>query len=114
MKIIKEKINIAELKEMSKKMTPNLVKAMVNIETNAFAVDAGLHADLMQLLIEEENVNPEMTWGINLLPDKQGEDFIEFDSMMNIKPAIGNMSREVENEETREKIRKIVSEHIEL
>ena len=44
----------------------------------------------------------------NLYLEKSGDDFIEFDSMVNIKPAFGNRSRGVENEEIREKIKKIV------
>ncbi len=114
MQIIKEKISIAELQEMSKKMQYALVKGMVDIEKKVMALDAGMHADLMELLIEEERVNPETTWGFNLFPDKQGDDFIEFDSMMNIKPAIGNMSREVENEEIRQKMREIIMSHVAL
>jgi len=50
MKIVKDKIAILELKEMAKKMHDNLVKAMVDVEKEIIAVDAGLHADLMELL----------------------------------------------------------------
>ena len=52
MKIIKDKIKIAELKEMQKNMLGNLVKAVVDIEKEIMAVDAPLHADLMEFLIE--------------------------------------------------------------
>jgi hypothetical protein len=41
-----------------------------------------------------------------------GEDFIEFDSMVNIKPGFGNRSRDVENPEIKEKIKKIISQLI--
>ena len=37
-----------------------------------------------------------------------GEDFIEFDSMINLKPQFGNRSRSVENEEIQNKIREVV------
>jgi hypothetical protein len=112
MKIVKDKIEIAELKEMSEKMFGSLVKAMVDVEKNIIAVDAPMHADLLDLLIEKEGSEPKDLWGINIYPEKLGEDFVEFDSMMNLKPALGNKTRGVENEETRRKIIEIVSKLI--
>lgn len=108
MKIVKDKIEIAELKEMSKKMFGDLVKAMVDIEKEIIAVDAPMHSDLLEFLIEIKNSEPQNLWGINIYPDKSGDDFIEFDSIMNFKPGLGNKSRGVDNEETRKKIIKII------
>ena len=112
MKIVKDKIAIPELKEMAKKMHDNLVKAMVDVEKEIMAVDAGLHADLMELLIEEENSEPKNVWGINIFPDKTGDDLIEFDSMMNVKPAFNNRTRGVDDEKIRKKITDIISKII--
>lgn len=109
MKIIKDKIGITDLKEMALKMHGNLVKIMVDIEKNIIAVDAPMHSDLLELLIKEENSEPKNLWGINIHPDKGGDDFIEFDSMMNFKPALENRSRNVEDSAIREKIINIVS-----
>jgi len=108
MKIVKEKIEISELKEMSTRMFGNLVKAVVDIEKEIMAVDAELHVDEEQLLIEQENCEPKNLWGINIHPDVVGKDFVEFDSMINLKPGLGNRSRGVEDAEIREKIIKIV------
>ena len=112
MKIVKDKIEISELKEMAEKMHDNLVKVMVDVEKEIIAVDAGLHADLMEFLIEKENSEPENIWGINIFPDKYGDDLIEFDSMMNIKPALGNRTRGVDDESIRIKITQIVNKLI--
>ena len=108
MKIIKNEINLSELKEMAKNMHGNLVKAMVDIEKEIIAVDAPLHSDLMEFLIEQENSEPKNLWGINFYPDNQGDNFIEFDSMMNIKPNLGNRTRGIDNKEIRDKIINIV------
>ena len=110
MKIVKDQLQITEIKEMAKKMHGNFVKAIVDIEKKIMAVDAPLHADLFELLIREENSEPQYLWGINFHPDKTGEDFIEFDSMMNIKPSLGNRTRGIENEEIKNKIIEIVNE----
>jgi hypothetical protein len=108
MKIVKDKIEIIELKEMSEKMFGNLVKAMVDVEKEIMAVDAPMHSDLLEFLMEKENCEPKDLWGINIYPEKSENDFIEFDSIMNFKPGLGNKSRGVESEEIREKIIKIV------
>ena len=109
MKIVKDKIEISELKEMAENMHGNLVKVMVDIEKEVIALDAPLHSDLMEYLIEEGHSESQNLWGINIYPEKQGDDFIEFDSMMNLKPALGNKTRGIEKEEIREKIKKIIN-----
>ena len=78
-------------------MYDNLVKAVVDIEKNLMAVDAGLHSDLEELLIEDSSL-PKNLWGINLWPEESEDKFIEFDSMINLKPALGNRTRGVEKE----------------
>lgn len=93
---------------MSKKMFGNLVKAMVDIERGIMAVDAPMHADLLGFLMEKENSEPKNLWGINIYPEKSGDDFIEFDSIMNVRPDLGNKTRGVENEATRKKIIEII------
>ena len=109
MKIVKDKIEVLELKEMAEKMHGSFVKAIVDIEKGIMAIDAPMHSDLLELLVKEENSEPKSLWGINIHQDKEGEDFIEFDSMMNLKPALGNKTRGVENPETKAKIITIVN-----
>ena len=49
-------------------------------------------------------------WGINLYLDEgEIDDLVEFDSMINIRPAAGNRSRSVENPEIQQKIKTVVS-----
>jgi len=114
MKIIKnqDKIEIAELKEMSKKMFDSLVKAVVDIEKEIMAVDSELHIDLEQFLIETESCEPKNLWGINIYPDLNMPDRIEFDSMINLKPAWGNRARGIDSAEIRDKIVKITEKLI--
>ncbi len=108
MKIIKDGINIEELRRMAPGMFGNLVKAVVDIEKKIMAVDAGLHADEEQLLIESGSEQKNL-WGINIYPEIKDENWIEFDSMINLRPSQGNKSRGVENEEIRNKIINIVN-----
>ena len=108
MKIVKDKIESAELKEMAKIFNGVFVKAVIDVEKEIMAVDGELHMDLLMLLIEKESSEPKNIWGINLYPEKTGEDFIEFDSMVNIKPGLGNRTRGVDSADIKEKIKAVV------
>lgn len=110
MKIITktEKISRDELAEMARAIFGDFVKGVVDVEKKIFAVDAELHADLETVLLEKGS-KQDVLWGINLYPEENGEDFIEFDSMINIRPRQGNRSRSVENLELQKKIREIVT-----
>ena len=110
MKIVnaKNKIRNLELQNMAEKMFGSLVKGVIDIEKEIMAVDAELHSDEEAWLLENGSEQKNI-WGINLYPSKQGEDFIEFDSMMNLKPGMGNKSRYVEDEKIRERIIEIVN-----
>jgi hypothetical protein len=109
MVLVKNKISVAELEEMARNMFGNLVKAVVDIDLETMAVDAELHADEEALLLESGS-RQEHLWGINIYPemDRNGPDFIEFDSMINLRPSQGNRSRCVENPEIRKRIISIV------
>ena len=108
MKTIKDQITIQELEEMAKKMFGNLIKAVVDIEKEIMVVDMELHSDGQEILIENGSKN-ENTWGINIYPEIKNDDWIEFDSMINLKPAFGHRARGIENSEIRKKILEIVN-----
>lgn len=105
MKIIKDVLTLSELNEMAKNMFDNLVKAVVDIDQKIMAVDAPMHSDEEAQLMKAGSKQEDL-WGINLYPEKYGEDFVEFDSMINIKPNQKNRSRGVDDP----KIRKIIIE----
>ena len=65
----------------------------------------------MPFLLSKES-NQDSLWGINLYPEDPGEDFIEFDSMINIRPRQNNRSRDVENPAIRAKITEVVNQWI--
>ena len=111
-KIIKESINRKELVDMAKTQFGSFVKAVVDINQKIMAVGGEMHADEETVLMEKENSKREDVWGINIYPEKDGQELIEFDSMVNIKPFCNNRSRNIENSETREEIRVIVNKLI--
>lgn len=101
-------ISVTDLQDLSNNMYGNLVKGVVDTDKAILVIDAEMHVDIEQYLLEQGSEQQNL-WGINLYPAKFGtDDFLEFDSMINIRPRQNNMSRSVENAEIREKILEIV------
>ncbi|MFH1503939.1 MAG: DUF5674 family protein [Candidatus Omnitrophota bacterium] len=111
MKILKELITIRELNKIAEDSFGDLVKAVVDISKELIAVDAELHSDLEALLLEDGS-RQENLWGINFYPGFEEDDLIEFDSMINMRPAYGNKSRGVDDKKTRQKIIEIVNKWV--
>ena len=111
MKIVTDTISLDELKQMSTVIFDNMVKAVVDVDREVLAVDAELHSDLEALLLDDGSKQRNL-WGVNLYPELEGDEFLEFDSMINLRPSQGNMSRSVENKDIREKIVLVVKKRI--
>ena len=111
MTILDKAITREELCSIYNHHFEDMIKGVVDVSARTLAIDAELHADLESLLLsngaEQENL-----WGINLWPEETGEDFIEFDSLINIRPWQGNRGRDVYDPEIREQIIEVVSQWI--
>ena len=107
-KVVKDSITRGEIRRMAQGQFGDLAKAVVDVEQGIMAVGGEFHADEEVVLMEEHGSRREHTWGINLYPEKPGEEWIEFDSMINLKPSFGNRTRGIENSEVQKKIKEII------
>ena len=107
MEIVDRPITLERLVAMAEAGFGDLVKAVVDVERGLMAVDAELHSDEEALLLADGS-RQDYLWGINLYPALSGDDFIEFDSMINLRPSQGNRSREVQDPVIRARIIDIV------
>lgn len=108
MKIVKDKISLSTLEKMAKEKFGSLVKAVVDIERKIMVIDGELHADEEALLLSSGS-RQEHLWGINLYPELPQSDWIEFDSMINLRPGSGNRSRNIDDPKVRDEIIEIVN-----
>jgi hypothetical protein len=108
MRIIDAPIPLSEIEAMAHEGFGDLVKAVVDVSRRIMAVGGELHADEEALLLEHGSAQKDL-WGINLYPEISGSDRVEFDSMINIRPAQGNRSRSVDDPTLREQILDIVA-----
>ncbi|MBI2057803.1 MAG: hypothetical protein HYT63_02360 [Candidatus Yanofskybacteria bacterium] len=91
-------------------MFGNLVKGVVDVELEIIAIDGEMHSDLAEELVTggSQGIN---IWGFNVYPDAK-EDWLEFDSMINVKPLLNNRTRTIENSVIREKAVVIIKSFI--
>jgi hypothetical protein len=96
-------ISVNELRQMAKGRFGDMVKAVVDLRRSVMLLDADMHADQEAELLAEGSAQQDL-WGINLYPDLSDPDWLEFDSMINLRPSFGNRSRGVDDPATREAI----------
>src|SRR5207249_2476429 len=107
-RIIRDRIHRSELAALAEAGFGDMVKAVVDTTRGVMAVGGQLHSDEEAALLEEGSRQSDL-WGINLYP-AETKDWIEFDSMINVRPAQKNRSRDVEDEGRRDAIRRVIEQ----
>jgi len=107
-RVIRDAILRDELTAMAKLQFGDMVKAVIDVDQGIMAIGGELHSDEEAMLLDQGSAQRNL-WGINLYPDKPLDEWIEFDSMINVRPSGGNRSRSVESAEIREAVTGIVN-----
>lgn len=108
--VISEPIDLSHVRALAAERFGDMVKGVVDVARRSMALGGELHSDEEDVLLSQGSAQTDL-WGINLYPAQYGdEDWIEFDSMINVRPSQGNRSRSVEDQATRARIRAIVEE----
>ena len=104
--IIDSNISRDQLKHIAKETFENMVKAVVDVEKGILAVGGELHVDANSELLKLGSRQADL-WGINLYPDKT-KSWIEYISLINIRPGAGNPSMTIRDPKLRKRIASIV------
>jgi hypothetical protein len=98
------RIDGTELRRLVDLFFEDMVKYVVDVERGIAAVGGEMHADAEQALLEDGSRQPDL-WGANYYPGRGREECIEYTSLINIRPAQGNRSMEIQNAAVRERVR---------
>ena len=107
LQFVREPIARSMLAEIAAAGFGDMIKAVVDVKRGIMAVGAELHSDEEAALLDDGSGQPDL-WGINLYPDEKSDGWIEFDSMINVRPTQGNRSRGVDDETIRMSIHRVV------
>jgi len=107
-RIVRDAVTRTVLREMAKQQFGDMVKAVVDVEQGIMAIGGELHSDEEAVLLDQGSLQQHL-WGINLYPDQPAQEWIEFDSMINVRPSGGNRSRYVGSAEIRDAVASIVN-----
>lgn len=106
--VIRDSTTVDELRALASARFGDMVKAVVDVQRTVMAIGGDLHADEEALLIGDGSRQADV-WGINLYPGDYGtSEFIEYDSMINVRPGQGNRSRSVDDDTIRDAIARVV------
>jgi hypothetical protein len=106
--LVTELVSLDALRRLAAEQFGDFVKAVVDARRGLMAIGGELHADEEALLLDQGSEQGDL-WGINIYPDRLGDERIEFDSMINVRPAQGNRSRGVEDADLRRRIEAVVA-----
>jgi hypothetical protein len=107
LRIIQDAIDRSTLLALAPELG-DMVKAVVDVERAVLAIGGEMHADEEAALLDDGSRQADL-WGINLYSAEAGAEWIEFDSMGNVRPSRGNRSRDVEDPSIRDAIRRVVA-----
>ena len=111
--ILKNKIDIEEVKKLADFWYGTMIKGAVDIEVGRIALGGDYHIEDSELLTSTGSKFEDI-WGFNIRFEENPDGVLEFDSMVNIKPNFGNRSRNIGNEEIIKKATEIIRKFIDL
>lgn len=106
--ILRSHVSIEHVEQLAIRSFGDFVKAVVDVAVGVMAIGGELHADEEAILLDNGSRQADL-WGINLYPANFGaEGWLEFDSMINVRPSQGNRTRSVDDPEIRQGIETVI------
>jgi hypothetical protein len=102
------RIDPAVLRRLVDELFEDMVKYVVDVERGVAAVGGEMHADGEQALLDDGSRQADL-WGANYYPGRGPEGCVEYTSLINIRPAAGNRSMEIQDPALRERVRRLTA-----
>lgn len=109
--LVDKVMSLAEIAAIAEKGYGVMVKAVVDIQKEIMVIGSELHVDEESYLLDLGSSQEDL-WGINIFYAKPRTEWIQFDSMINLRPSQNNRSRSVEDPQNQERIKEIVDKLI--
>ena len=101
-----DRIEPAALRRLVDLFFEDMVKYVVDVERGVAAVGGEMHADGEQVLLDDGSRQADL-WGANYYPGRGREECIEYTALINIRPAQGNRSMEIQDPAVRDRVRRL-------
>lgn len=109
--IVEDRISKAELEEIAETFYISMIKGVVDIKKEIIAFGGEYHIDANTVLIDNGS-NQSDLWGFNVIFEKPKESWIEYTSLINIRPQAGNLSMEIQDVVIRDTMKRIINSKI--
>ena len=103
--LLKEKAVPAQIQDMLQEYE-NMIKVVVDVRRRHLSGGGEMQADCESVLLEDGSEQDDL-WGANWYPSEQR---IEFESLINIRPRLGNRNILIQDEELRKKVERVTRE----
>ncbi len=111
--ILEKPVSMDYVRELAVEWYGTMIKGTVDIAKNKVAIGGKYHVESCELLVEGGGDHTNV-WGFNIRFEEDQNGILEFDSLVNIKPSLGNKSRSVENPEIIKKATEIIHSWIQF
>ena len=103
--LLKEKTLPAQVQEMLQEYE-GMIKIVVDIRRRILSGGGEMHADCESVLLDNGSEQDDL-WGANWYPTEQR---IEFESLINIRPRLGNRNILIQDENLRKQVESVTRE----
>jgi len=109
--IVRDSMRLSDIKILTDFWDKTMIKGVVDVNRNVVALGGQWHTDANTVLLGDGS-KQEDVWGLKIYPREKGDAVLEYISHINIRPTQNNTSMEIESDELRSLMKKIVSELI--
>lgn len=103
--LLKEKATSSQVQEMLQQYE-SMIKIVVDIRRHILSGGGEMHSDCVSVLLDDGSEQDDL-WGANWYPSEQR---IEFESLINIRPRLGNRSILIRDENLRKQVEAVTLE----
>lgn len=100
-----------EVRKLAEAWYGTMIKGTVDTELEKVALGGDYHIESCEMLVRNGSKH-ENVWGFNIRFEENPDGVLEFHSMVNLKPAVGNKKQTIENQAIADRCEDIIRQWI--